>query len=86
MGFLLLPLENLAGDIAGLVGLRPIDLRFDIGFVPSRRAGTACLMDVGAHTLGFIRLNRARVRFLLRDSNSRESIQDFFALDFQLSR
>jgi hypothetical protein len=84
--FLLLSLENLAGDIAGLMGLGPVELRLNLGFMPSRgTAAAAPLKDVGAHTLGFIRLNRARMGFLLGNSNGRESIQDFLALDFQLS-
>jgi hypothetical protein len=88
MGFLLLSLEDLPGDIPGLVGLGPVELRLDLGFVPRSVAGAsaASFENVGAHTLGFIRLDRARVGLFLSNSDSRESVQNFPALDFQLSR
>jgi len=41
---------------------------------------------MGAHTLGFIRLDGARMRFLLANPNGHESIQNLLALDFELSR
>jgi hypothetical protein len=87
VGFLLLSLENLSGDIAWLVGLGPVDFRLGVGVVPRRAAASAArFKDVCAHTLGFIRLNRARMGFLLGNSNGRESVQNFPALNFQLSR
>ncbi len=88
MGFLLLPLENLSGDVAGLVRLGPVDFRADVGLMPRGRAGVAAapLQDVGTHTLGFIDLDGARMRFLLGNPYSRESVQNFPALNFQLSR
>jgi hypothetical protein len=55
--------------------------------MPGRAAASAARSeDVGAHTLGFIRLNRARMGFLLGNSNGRESVQNFPALNFQLPR
>ena len=89
MQFLLLLFENRFGDIADAVDLRPVDLRLDLGFMPGRgrtRRSAAPLQNVGAHTLGFIRLNRARMRFLLANPNRHESIQNLLALNFQLPR
>lgn len=85
---LLLFFQNGFGHIADTVNPGPVDLRLDFGVMPSRRAaaGTAPFEDVRAHTFGFIRLNRARMRFLFRDTDCHESVQNFFALDFQLSR
>jgi hypothetical protein len=88
MHLLLLLFQNRFGDVADAVHLRPVDLRLRLGLVPrgSRRAAPTPLMDVGAHTLGFIRLNRARMRLLFGNPYCRESVQNFFALNFQLSR
>lgn len=87
MGFLLLPLENLSGDVAGLVGLRPVDFGLHIGLMPRcRTAPTPTLQDVRAHTVGFLGLDGARMRFLLGNPYCRESVQNFLALNFQLSR
>jgi len=87
---LLLPaFENLARDIARLVGLGPVELWLDLGFVPSRgktAADAAPFKDVGAHTLGFIRLDRARMGFFLGNSNGGESVKYLLAFDFELSR
>jgi hypothetical protein len=86
--FLLFSLENLSGDIAGLVGLGPVDLRLRVGFMARRRtaAGAAPSEDVGAYTLGLIDLDRARMGLFLGNSNGRESVQDFPAFNFELSR
>jgi hypothetical protein len=88
MHLLLLLLKNRFGNIADAVHLRPVDLRLRFGLVPrsSRTAASTSLQDVCAHTLGFIRLYRARMRLLFRNTYSRESVQNFFALNFQLSR
>jgi hypothetical protein len=88
MRFLLLPLENLLRDIARLVRLRPVDLRLHIVGMPwcGSASRPASPQDVRAHTLGFIRLDGARMRLLFGDPDRRESVQNFFALDFQLSR
>jgi hypothetical protein len=87
LGFLLLSLQDLLRNVAGLMRLRPVDLRLHIGFVPRRRAAAAPpSLNVGAHTLGFIRLDRARMGFLLGDPNCGESVENFLALNFQLSR
>lgn len=85
--FPLLVLQNRSGHITDVMHLRPVDLRLDLGLVPRRRARPApALQNVGAHTLGFIRLDRARVRLLFRYADFHESIQNCFALDFQLPR
>jgi hypothetical protein len=89
MRLLLLLLEDRFGDVANAVDLRPVDLRLGFGLMPRRcraAAPTPRLQDVGAHTLGFIRLDRARMRLLLGNPDCCESIQNFLALDFQLSR
>jgi hypothetical protein len=86
--FLLLLFENRPGDVADAVHLRPVDLRLYFGLMPSRRIRRAStpFRNVSAHTLGFIRLNRARMGFLLANSNGYESVQNLLALDFQLPR
>ena len=87
MNFLLFAFEDLAGDVAGFVGLRPIDFRLHIGLVPGcGTASTPSLQDVRADTLGFFRLDGARMRLLLGNTYGHESIEDLFALHFQLSR
>jgi hypothetical protein len=50
----------------------------------ANRAAAAPATEVAAHLLGFIGLDRTGVRLCLRDANRRQSIQDGFALDFQL--
>jgi hypothetical protein len=89
MRLLLLLFQNRFGDIANAVDLRPVDLRPGFGLMPRRcraAAPTPRLQDVCAHTLGFIRLDRARMRLLLGNSDCRERVQDFLAFDFQLTR
>jgi hypothetical protein len=88
MHLLLLLFQNCFSNVADAVNLRPVDLRLRLSLMPrgSRTAAPAPPQNVGAHTLGFIRLNRARMRLLLGNPYGRESIQNFFALNFQLSR
>jgi hypothetical protein len=66
--------------------LRPVDFRFDLGFMASRGTAAARLGEVSAHTLGLIRLDRTRMRLLLGDSNRCERVQNFSAFDFKLAR
>jgi hypothetical protein len=49
-------------------------------------AATAAALEISAHTLGFITLERTRVGLLFGYANCRQSIQDFPALDFQFAR
>jgi hypothetical protein len=88
MHLLLLLFQNRPGYIADAVHLRPVDLRFRFGFVPrtGAPASAAPLQNVGAHTFCFIRLDGARMRFLLGNPDRRESVQNLFTLDFQLPR
>jgi hypothetical protein len=88
MQFLLLLFKDRSGRIARAVNLRPVDLRLHIGFMPRRPAAApaAPLQNMGAHTLGLIGLDRARMRLLLGYAYRCESVQYFPALDFQLSR
>jgi len=43
-------------------------------------------MDIFAHTLGFVQLERTGVSLLLGHANLGQSFQNFPALDFQLAR
>jgi hypothetical protein len=88
MQFLLLLFKDRSGRIARAVHLRPVDLRLHFGFMPRRpaTARSAPPQDMGAHTLGLIGLDRARMRLLLGYANRCESVQYFPALNFQLSR
>jgi hypothetical protein len=88
MQFLLLLFKDRSGRIARTVNLRPVDLRLHFGFMPRRPAAvrSAPPQNMGAHTLGLIGLDRARMRLLLGYANRCESIQNFPALNFQLSR
>jgi hypothetical protein len=73
-------------DVARLVRLRPVDLRlhFRLGF-RRRAAAAAFAQNVRAHPLGFVHLNGARVGLLFRHADLDQSIQNFFALYFQLA-
>jgi hypothetical protein len=85
--FPLLVLQNRLCHITNVMYLRPVDLRLDFSLMPRRRtAATPTLQDVCAHTLGFVRLDRARVGLLLGNADFHESIQNCLALHFQLSR
>jgi hypothetical protein len=88
MHLLLLLFENRPGHIADAVHLRPVDLRLHLGLVPhaGAAASAAALQNVGAHTFSLIRLDGARMRFLLGNPDCRESVQNLFTLDFQLPR
>src|SRR5438874_6494009 len=68
--------------------MREIDLGLDLRLAGTRAAisgsaGRALSGKVLAHTLGFVHLNRARVRLLLCHSDLGKDIEDSFALDFQ---
>lgn len=54
--------------------------------MPGWYTHSASFQDVGAHTLGFVRFERAGVRLLLRYAYFRESIKNGFTLHFQLTR
>lgn len=85
--FLLPPFQQLPGDVPRLVCLRPVDLRLGLGLGLRRRgAAAAPAQDMSAHTLGFVRLDGTRVGLLLRHANCGQSIQNLFALNFQLAR
>jgi hypothetical protein len=85
---LLFALENRPRCVARLRHPRPVDLRLRLGLMSrrSRVVSAPALQDVRAHTLGFIRLDRARMRLLLGNSDCRECVQDFLTFDFQLTR
>lgn len=50
------------------------------------RAAPAAPLQVRAHTLGFVALERTRMGLLLRDADRGQSLQDLPALDLQLAR
>ena len=78
-------LQNGPGGIAGLGDTRPVNFWL-LGLMARSGAGTAAFENVRAHTLGFVRLNRAGVGLLLRNANFHESIEYRFTLYFQLTR
>jgi hypothetical protein len=86
--FLLFALENRSRCVARLRHPRPVDLRLRHSLMARRGrvVPAPALQDVRAHTLGFIRLDRARMRLLLGNSDCRECVQDFLTFDFQLTR
>jgi hypothetical protein len=47
---------------------------------------TAPLLQICAHTLGFVGFERTRVGFFFSYANHRQGVQDFPALDFQFAR
>jgi hypothetical protein len=83
---LLAPLQNRLRHIPDMMHLRPIDLWLYLGFMPRTAGQASPSQDVGAHKLGFVLLNRARVRLFLGHANFGQSIQNSFALDFQFPR
>ena len=81
-------LEQQAGDISRFGDVREIDLGLDLRFARARAAvaSRACCTlsgEVLAHTLGLVRLDRARVRLLFRYSDKGKDVENRFALDFQ---
>jgi hypothetical protein len=85
--FLLALFEDRPGDVARLVHLRPVDLRLNFGLMAaSRRRNAAAPEDMRADALRLMLFNRAGVRLLFSHADCRQSIQNFFALDFQLTR
>jgi len=66
--------------------LRPVDFWLDLRFVASRGAAAAPLRQVGAHALGLVRLDRARMRLLLGNPDRCERFKNLSALDFELAR
>jgi hypothetical protein len=85
--FLLLLFEDRSGDVADAMNLRPVDLRLGLGFVARAGGGAAtALQDMRANPLGFIRLYGTGVGLFLGHANCGQSIQDFPALDLQLTR
>ena len=73
--------------ISGLGDMRQVDLRPWRG-ITSRTCRYAGLdsLEVSAHTLGFIKLQRTGVRLLLYNADVVENIQNCFALNFQFAR
>lgn len=87
MSFLLALLENGFCHIADAVNLRPVNLWLRFRFVPAGvHRDAAAFQDMGAHPLGFVRLNRAGVRLLFGHANCGESVKNFLALHLQLTR
>jgi hypothetical protein len=88
-----LALGDRSQHIAGTGNVGKIDLGFDFFFAAGRaRTGLACRRrtfrrgtNVGAYLLRFLLFQRTGVRLFLCDSDQRESIENGFALDFQLS-
>ena len=73
--------------ISGLGDMRKVNLRLwsRIATRTCRCAGPDSL-EVSAHPLGFVELQRTGVRLLLSDADIVEDIQNRLALDFQFAR
>lgn len=84
--FALLLLENRLRDVPDVMHLGPVDFRLDLRLMTSCAAPATRPGDIGAHTLGFVRFDRTRMRLLLGNSDRRERVQNFSALYFQLTR
>jgi hypothetical protein len=80
----LLALEDCAEGVAGLGDFGEIELRLviDSRSVRSRRAAAG--LEIAAHLLGFIGVDRAGVseRLVLRDAECRQCVQDRLCLHF----
>lgn len=79
-------LEDGPGGVTWLRNARPVDLRLVFRLVPCWGSRTASLQNMGAHTLRFIRLDRAGVGLLFRYADFDQSIENGFALDLQFTR
>jgi hypothetical protein len=87
MRFLQALFEDRLGGIARLGNARPVDLRPGVHFMPSGSGRTAtAAQNVGTYALGFKLLNGAGVRLLFRYADCCQSVENFFALDFQFTR
>lgn len=82
--FCLFALEDRARDVSRLGCLGEIDPSAGIGGGGRTRVGRATI-DVASHKLGFARFNRARMGLFFCHAHSRQSIQNGFALHFQLA-
>jgi hypothetical protein len=73
--------------ISGLGDVRQVDLRL-WRRIATRTCWQAALdsLEVSAHTLGFIKLQRTGVRLLLCNADVVENIQNCPALNFQFAR
>jgi hypothetical protein len=78
--------------VAGTRNLRQVDLRLDLGFAVRaaaslpRTGGFLLPGKVLAYALGFVALDRTRVRLLLGDADFRQDFKNLPTLDFQLTR
>jgi len=77
--------------IAGLGNVGEIEFRLDLIRARPRlarlfrRRSIAVRVEVLPHLLGFVRFDGTGVGFFLADADGRQEIEDFLALDFQLS-
>lgn len=83
-GLSLLALEDGLERVAGLGDLGEIKLRLDLGLLPACARGAASTVEVAAHLLGLIGLDRAGVR-LPSNADRFKRIENRPALYFQFS-
>lgn len=87
-GCLFFPLLNRLQDVARLRHLRPVNLLRCRALALGRRRTAipaASPLEVRAHTLRFVRLERAGVRLRVRHPYFLQHVQNGFALDLELS-
>ncbi len=78
--------QDQLGNIARFGDSREIDLGLDLVgiFAPNPRFSSArapAVVDILAHTLGFIQLQGTGVRLLFRNSDFRQDVEDRLALN-----
>jgi hypothetical protein len=82
--FGLLTFEDCAEGVAGLGDFGEIELRLVVDSRFVRTGGAAAGLEIAAHLLGFIGVDRAGVsqRLVLRDAECRQRVQDRLGLHF----
>ncbi len=81
--FRVLPLKDRLQRITRLGNVGEIERRLRFNHRLRRRTTTAAVLEVIAHLLGLVGLDRAGVRLWLGHANRNQSIQNWLALDFE---
>jgi hypothetical protein len=74
-------------DISWLRDMREVNFGFRRGFSARDRGRTRlAALEIGAHTIGFVKLKRAGVGLLLGNPYGIENVKNCLALDLQFTR